>query len=426
MSYNHLAFINCLQGNYEEAIQNLSTAETILRENHEDEFDKRSIVTYGNYAWVYYHKGQLTEAQSYLDKLERICQQFPDASRYTAMIPEVYGEKGWSLLKYDIQHYKEAMECFETALEEDPSNIDWNFGYATVLSRRDKHSGATESVDSSQSVKQWRRVLVLDPNHAEAMVQLALKLRAFEQYEEADTLVKQALEKSPGLPYVLRYAAIFYRSAGDIEKALKLLNKALKMTPKSAFLHHQKGLCYKKQVKLLKQLLKKNPGSRNPRNPDFEKKTRLVKNCKECFKKAIELKQSFIIAKLDYAKIYTLNEEYDEAEKIYSSLLELENICPENKQEIRLHAALFQLYHKHSEANAINYFLEGLKIKCDSTARKRCHSHLETIVERQLCNNQWNHKAFCIRGLMYLLDGKESEAIECFENILKLHHGNEE
>ncbi|GCB84580.1 hypothetical protein scyTo_0025118, partial [Scyliorhinus torazame] len=235
MSYNQLAFVNCLQGKCEEAIQNSSTAETILRENHEDEFDERIIITYGNYAWVYYHMGQLTEAQSYLDKLERICKQFPDASRYTAMIPEVYGEKGWSLLNSGVPYYKEGMECFESALEEDPSNIDWNVGYAIVLSRLEGLSGVTESVDSSQSVNQWRRVLVLDPNDAEAMVQLALKLRVFEQYEEADTLVKQALEKSPGLPYVLRYAAKFYRCAGDIEKALKLLDKALKMTPKSAF-----------------------------------------------------------------------------------------------------------------------------------------------------------------------------------------------
>ena len=72
--YNQLAFVNCLQGNCEEAIQNLQEAEKILRENHEDEFEKRIIVTYGNCAWVNYHIGQLTEAQSYLGKLERICQ----------------------------------------------------------------------------------------------------------------------------------------------------------------------------------------------------------------------------------------------------------------------------------------------------------------------------------------------------------------
>ncbi|GCB79717.1 hypothetical protein scyTo_0019596, partial [Scyliorhinus torazame] len=75
--YNQLAFVNCLQENCEEAVQNLKEAEKILGENHEDEFDKRIIITYGNYAWVYYHMGQLTEAQSYLDKLERICKQFP-------------------------------------------------------------------------------------------------------------------------------------------------------------------------------------------------------------------------------------------------------------------------------------------------------------------------------------------------------------
>uniref|UniRef100_UPI00398F898B interferon-induced protein with tetratricopeptide repeats 1-like n=1 Tax=Pristiophorus japonicus TaxID=55135 RepID=UPI00398F898B len=107
-SYNHLAFVNCLQGNCEEAIQNLKEAEKILRENHEHEFEKRSIITYGNYAWVYYHMGQLTEAQSYLDKLEMICKQFTDGSQYTALIPEVYGEKGWSLLKCGRKYYEEA------------------------------------------------------------------------------------------------------------------------------------------------------------------------------------------------------------------------------------------------------------------------------------------------------------------------------
>ncbi|XP_072335080.1 interferon-induced protein with tetratricopeptide repeats 1-like isoform X2 [Scyliorhinus torazame] len=404
-SYNQLAFVNCLQGKCEEAIQNLSTAETILRENHEDEFDKRIIITYGNYAWVYYHKGQLTKAQSYLDKLERICQQFPDASRYTAMIPEVYGEKGWSLLNSGVQQYKEAMECFETALEQDPSNTDWIVGYAIVLSRLEQLSGVTESVDSSHSVKQWRRVLKLDPNDAEAMVQLALKLRVFEQYEEADTLVKQALEKSPGVPYVLRYAAKFYRCAGNIEKALKLLDKALKMSPNSAFLHHQKGACYQNKIKTLK----KTRGS-----IDSGKIDKLINDCKDCFTKAFELKPSFIIAKLNYAHVCSINGEYREAEKIYNELLELENTCPENKQDIRFEVGLFEQNYKHSKSNAIKYLLEGFKIKYDSKSRNNCRTHLEKIAE----NPQQDIVAFCIRGIIHMLDGEE-----CFEKILEIERG---
>ncbi|GCB84316.1 hypothetical protein scyTo_0024886, partial [Scyliorhinus torazame] len=182
--------------------------------------------------------------------------------------------------------------------------------------------------------------------------------RVFEQYEEADTLVKQALEKSPGLPYVLRYAAKFYRCAGNIEKALKLLDKALKMTPKSAFLYHQK----------------------------------------------------------DYAHICSINGEYREADKIYSELLELENTCPENKQEIRFQVGLFEQNYKHFKSNAIKYFLEGFKIKHDSNSRNKCRTHLEKIAE-----NSQDIVAFCIRGIIHMLDGEE-----CFEKVLEIELGNAE
>ncbi|XP_078060427.1 antiviral innate immune response effector IFIT1-like [Mustelus asterias] len=283
-SYNQLAFVNCLQGNCEEAIQNLQEAEEILRENHEDEFEKRIIVTYGNRAWVNYHMGQLTEAQSYLDKLERICQQFPDASRYTAMIPEVYGEKGWSLLNCTSQYYEDAMECFKKALEEDPDNTEWNVGYATVLFRLEWFSGTPESRGPSEAVKHLRRVLELDPDHTEAMVLLALKLQHFNQKEEALKFIEEALQKSPDLPYVLRYAAKFYRTKGDVEKAVDLLKKGLEITPNSTFLHHQIGLCYRTRL----YELMKYPDSKGPCNAALQQRAELIKLCKFHFQKAFE------------------------------------------------------------------------------------------------------------------------------------------
>uniref|UniRef100_UPI00398F0CB1 interferon-induced protein with tetratricopeptide repeats 1-like n=1 Tax=Pristiophorus japonicus TaxID=55135 RepID=UPI00398F0CB1 len=341
-SYNHLAFVNCLQGNCEEAIQNLKEAEKILRENHEHEFERRSIITYGNYAWVYYHMGQLTEAQSYLDKLEMICKQFTDGSRYTALIPEVYGEKGWSLLTSAAQYYEEAKECFEKALEEDPDDTEWNVGYATALFRLEGFSGAPESGDRSQSVKQLRRVLELDPDDSVAMVMLALKLQEFNQKVEALKLVEQALQKSPDLSYVTRYAAKFYRR-GDVEKAVELLKKALKITPNSTFIHHQIGLCYRK--KLFE--LNKNPGSKYPRNAAVQQKAKLIKLCKYYFHKAFEHRPfTSIKAQLDFAAICSFNSEYLKAEEVNRNLLKLEDIRPENKQAICLAAGLFELHQK--------------------------------------------------------------------------------
>ncbi|XP_038678325.1 interferon-induced protein with tetratricopeptide repeats 5-like [Scyliorhinus canicula] len=421
--YNHLAFVNCLQGNCEEAIQNLKEAEKFLRENHEDEFDKRIIITYGNYAWVYYHMGQLTEAQSYLDKLERICKQFPDASRYTAMIPEVYGEKGWSLLKSANQYYEEAKECFKKALDKDLDNIEWNLGHAIVLYRLETFSGTPESRTPTQSMKQFRRVLELDPDHGEAMVLLALKLQQSNQSEEAMELVEKALRKSPDLPHVHCYAAKFYRLKGDVEKAVELLKKTLEIRPHSAFLHHQIGVCYRN--KLLP--LSRNPLSEIPGELAFQQRAELIDLCKDHFKKAFESRPlTFITAQLDFAKICSLNGEYQNVEEIYNNLLRLEDIRPENKQAICLEAGLFELRAKKSESKAITHFLEGMKINYNSMEKKKCRDNLKSVSERQLRRNPKNSKAHGVLGLMHQLDGMKREAVESFEKALELDPDNEE
>ncbi|GCB83722.1 hypothetical protein scyTo_0024407 [Scyliorhinus torazame] len=65
------------------------------------------------------------------------------------MIPEVYGEKGWSLLSSAAQYYEDAKECFKKALEEFPDNIEWNVGYATDLSRLEGFSGTPKVYEHS-------------------------------------------------------------------------------------------------------------------------------------------------------------------------------------------------------------------------------------------------------------------------------------
>ncbi|XP_062927246.1 interferon-induced protein with tetratricopeptide repeats 1-like [Mobula hypostoma] len=418
-SYNQLAFVNCLQGKCEEAIQNLKEAEKILRENHKDEFERRSIITYGNFAWVHYHMGQLTEAQSYLDKLEMICKPLSDGPRYTAMIPEVYGEKGWSLLSSAAEFYEEAKECFAKALEQDPDNTEWIMGYATALFRLEAFSGTPESRDQSQSVKYFRRVLELDPDDAVAMVLLALKLQRLRQNEEANELVEQALQKNSDLPYVLRYAAKYYRQRGSVEKAIGLLKQALELTPHSCFLHHQLGLCYRSKLKYSR--------SRSPRNPEFQQKAELINLCKYHFENAFEHRpRSAVKPQLDFADTCIIGGEYYRAEEIYSRLVELVDIRPENMQSICLEAGLFELHQKKSETNAVSLFLKGVKIEYNSREREKCLMNLEGWAKRKLRVNAHDSKALGIKAFLYQLDGLKGKATEYFEKALEFDPGNEE
>ncbi|XP_072095843.1 interferon-induced protein with tetratricopeptide repeats 1-like [Mobula birostris] len=384
MSYNQLAFVNCIQGKCEEAIQNLKEAEKILRENHKDKFERSSIITYGNFAWVHYHMGQLTEAQSYLDKLEVICKRLSDGPRYTAMTPEVYGEKGWSLLTSGNSiYYEEAKKCFEEALEKDSDNTEWIMGYATALFRLESISGTPANRQQSQSVRHLRRVLQLDSDDTVAMVLMALKLRIFNQKKEATKLVEEALQKTPDFPYVLRYAAKFWRLEKDVEKAIGLLKKALGITPDSIFLHHQIALCY--ELKLNKLI--HNPFPQNGSNCEHQQKTELIRECKHHFAKVDEQCPSAVKPHLDFAQFCVKIEDYSKAEEIYDKLLKLVSISPREMQTIRLKAGLFQMQQMKSESNAITLFLEGLNIEHESSERKMCRRHLEQWLNRKLQRN---------------------------------------
>ncbi|MGH0152658.1 UNVERIFIED_CONTAM: hypothetical protein FKN15_043539 [Acipenser sinensis] len=208
--YNNLAYVKHLQGFNAEALKYLEQAEEITKKDHEDEFEKLTIVTYGNFAWVYYSMHRLTQAESYLEKLEDICKMFPTASRYSVLLPAVYGEKGWSFLKVcNKKQYKIAEECFERALEEEPDEKEWNADYAIVLYCLETF-GTSVCAEDSVALKQLKHALELDPENPVLMVHLGMKLQRYEQNEEALELVKQALRLSPKSSSIAGYAARFF------------------------------------------------------------------------------------------------------------------------------------------------------------------------------------------------------------------------
>ncbi|XP_078269261.1 interferon-induced protein with tetratricopeptide repeats 5-like isoform X3 [Rhinoraja longicauda] len=401
--HNQLAYINYLQGNHEEALRDLKEAERRLREIHGDGLERRSIVTHGNRAWLHYHMGQLSEAQSYLDKLEVTCGPLTQGPHVTAMLPEVWGEKGWSLLSSLSQCCEEAKECFTRALEEDPDNVEWAMGYATALYRLESISGIPKIPEESQSVRQLRRVLELDPGESVARVMLALRLQEFQQKAKANELVEEALRTTPDSPFMLRYAAKFYRIEHDVDKAIGLLKKALEFTPHSVFLHHQIGICYRE--KLLPLL--KYPGFGDP-----DVKAELIRHCKLHFETAFQLRPSFIFAQLDFAGICSMNGELDRAAEMYHNLQRLENVTPDKKQTIELQVGLYELHHTKSESNAIHHFMEGLKIQRHTKYWKSCYTNLERIAKRQINRNPHNSRALGILGFLHQQAGENSKAVE--------------
>lgn len=145
--YNLLAYIKHLDGENEAALECLGRAEDLLKSKQDDQAEMRCLVTWGNYAWVYYHMGRLSEAQAYVDKVRDVCKKF--ANPYSMECPELDCEEGWTRLKCGKN--ERAKMCFEKALEEKPSDPECSSGLAIAIYHLEDDPEKQFSVDALEA-----------------------------------------------------------------------------------------------------------------------------------------------------------------------------------------------------------------------------------------------------------------------------------
>uniref|UniRef100_A0A8C7DXI1 Interferon-induced protein with tetratricopeptide repeats 5 n=1 Tax=Naja naja TaxID=35670 RepID=A0A8C7DXI1_NAJNA len=357
-NYNLLSYVKFLNNKKDEALENLQKAEEAVPLEYPGDVEKGSLVTWSNCAWVHYHMGNLTESQAHLEKVENICKQLGSESPYKLELPQIYCEKGWALLKFGGRYYEKAKESFEKALEKEPENPEFNSGYAITVYRLEDHFSKNPSGKES-SLKPLRRAVELNPDDVFIGPLLAVNLLEAGRTEEGEKCIKEALQKHPDIPYVLKYAAKFYRKKGDVETSLQHLKKALSLTPNSAFLHHQIGLCYRDQYLAMKK------ESQYDKCQPKDKMEELIRSCIFILK-AVEHKPNFFYANLDLAKRYEEKGQLQKAEETYQKLLTKSKLTPSEEQQLHFKYGRFQASHKPSPSEAIKHYLAVLKIEFDS------------------------------------------------------------
>ncbi|KAG5855444.1 hypothetical protein ANANG_G00049120 [Anguilla anguilla] len=192
---------------------------------------------------------------------------------------------------------------------------------------------------------------------------------------KSQELIEDALKLSPDVPQVMRYVAKYFRTQDSTEASLDVLEKALEQTPNSSFLHHQIGLCYKKQ---LINMLQPGSGSRVPATLKRAK----AEQCIQCFRKAVGLKPSNIHARINLAEAYGENQQLNEAEKIFTELLQDESLRDPDKQHVHTSYGLFLFYKKKAEDRAVAQFKAAYRMKIQSYNRRQAGKRLEQIAER--------------------------------------------
>ncbi|XP_008836058.1 interferon-induced protein with tetratricopeptide repeats 1B-like [Nannospalax galili] len=406
--HNLMAYVKHLTGQHEKALQSLNKAKDLIQRQHANRRDKRSLVTWGNYAWVHFHMGRLDEAQIYLDKVENTCRELASPFRFRIDGPEMDFEEGRALLKCGRWNYKRAMACFAKALQTEPENPEFSTGYAIAAYHQDY------DFNNVISLQPLRKAVRLNPEDAYIKVLLALKLQDVGEEAEAETYIVEALTSASSQPYVFRYAAKFYRRKGFVDRAIQLLETALKETPSSAFLHHQIGLCYKAQMIQIKEA-----ANMQPRGQDREKVEELVQSAIHYFQKTLELRPTFDMAYVNLAEMYIEIGHFQNAESNFHKVLSMRNPDDHVRQEIHFRYGRFQQFHRKLEDEAITHYLKGLKIEVASYSKERLLKALEKLAVRRVRQNLHVVESTCLLGFVYKLKGDMDEALLCYERALR-------
>ncbi|KAM5320607.1 interferon-induced protein with tetratricopeptide repeats 1B-like isoform 2-T2 [Glossophaga mutica] len=417
VTQNLLAYVKHLKGQNKEALQSLNQAEDLFQTKHAGQSEVRRLVTWGNYAWLYYHTGRLEEAQIYLDKVESTCKKFASPSCYSVESPDMDCEEGWALLKCGRMNYERAKACFEKALEVEPENPEFNTGYAIAVSRLDGFSKASE-MGEAFCLHTLKRAIELNPEDAYIKALLALKLQDIGQEAEGEKYIEEALRSTSSQTYVFRFAGKFYRRKGSVDKALRFLKMALRATPSSAFLYHQVGLCYKAQMIQIKRA-----NNWKPKGRDKENIHRLVQMAICEFEKALKLKPTYYEVYPNLAEMYAELGHHKEAEDIFQKVLSMGIFHDHLHQYIHFRYGQFQEFHRKSEVDAVIHYLKAINKEKLFTSNESL-SALEKLVLRKLRRNEADIESLSILGFVYKLKGEMGEALECYERALRLAAGS--
>ncbi|XP_006096680.1 interferon-induced protein with tetratricopeptide repeats 2 [Myotis lucifugus] len=396
-AYNLLAYIKHHRGRGEEALECLRQAEGLIQQQHPDQAEIRSLVTWGNYAWVYYHMGRHSEAQVYVDKVRETCKKF--SSPYRMESPELDSEEGWSRLKCGSKYTERAKACFEKCLEKCPNHPEYTSGLAICSYRLDEWSGPKNPINA------LRQAIRLNPDNQYIKVLLALKLQKMNEEGEAESLVEEAVEKAPCAIDVLRGAAMLYRKKNDVDKAIELLTRAVECSPNNPYLHCHLGVCYRAKVlEYEKRGLSRRYGERE----DYQE---LIRRAVGHLKRADELNGNLANVGSFLACLHHRVGQYEEAEYYFQREFSKE-LTAVDRQVLHLRYGNFQWFQMKCESKAIHHFLEGVKINQDPKATGKMEKKLRGIADTRLSINGDDPEALRILACLEELNEKRQPADE--------------
>ncbi|MFO8111881.1 MAG: tetratricopeptide repeat protein [Desulfosalsimonadaceae bacterium] len=139
----------------------------------------------------------------------------------------------------DAGEYQSAIGILRRGLALEPDNTDFHYDLGVAYDK---------SGEPQKTIEQMKMVIETDPEHADALNYLGYTYAlAGDNLDEAEELVRRALEIKPDSGYILDSMGWVYFQKGDIEKAVSYLEKAVEKRPEDPEILTHLGDAYLKQ-----------------------------------------------------------------------------------------------------------------------------------------------------------------------------------
>ncbi|XP_067224137.1 interferon-induced protein with tetratricopeptide repeats 2-like [Chanodichthys erythropterus] len=361
--YNLLGYIHQALGSSTEALMNLDKAESVIQQGTE-EAGVRLQVNKANLAWVYFHLGEMEKSKEYLEEVERLQRMHPAPPGCT-LHPEVSGEKGWTLMKFDLSKKRQAIDYFKMALKAQPDRKEWHKGLAMVMNME------FAQFTPEQIVEQLKIAHEKDPNSLFLHAHYLLKLSDQENLSsenierEMQDLLERTLETGnlEGLHIILRY----YRKEISFDKALQIAETVQDKFPSSVKASKLLANSYKWKVYSME-------GS--------EEKEIFARKAIKLFDEVVRHNPYSYKVKIALASMHEYAHNRKRSDEIYQQLLsEIKDLSPERQQHIYYNYA-YRLFVCRQYDESVEYHMKVAKIPSDSVDKQKSMKILQKTVEK--------------------------------------------
>ncbi|XP_041920763.1 interferon-induced protein with tetratricopeptide repeats 2-like [Alosa sapidissima] len=352
--YNLLGYIVYhITDSAEEALAHLRQAEVALKEREPEGRGPRLLVNQANLAWVHYHLGELPKCHACLEEVTRLQEDFP-APPGCELHPEVYGEKGWTQIKFEHDLKKQAVANFEMALRGDPDRKEWHVGLAFAKYR--VYYGVGNGKLSEEIIKQIERAKTMDPDNLRMSALYLVALAAAgqkteETTREAEKLVQQIKPDQDGLGDLLH----FFRVYDSPDRALQIAEESVEKYPSEKVGKKQLAHCYRRKI------------YESVENIDQE----LMRKSLDIYEEVISLYPYREDLKMNIAGLYAQSGNIEKADRIYECLLsKSEDLEPKCLQMLYSRYAKHLIWFKNLSVKSIVYHKKVVEIQVHSWERQ--------------------------------------------------------